>query len=60
MPLWVCSLENSTRRRDERREELSARAPFFFVDGGVQTKLDCATHLAVSRYRNPFGAVDEA
>jgi hypothetical protein len=26
--------ESSTRRRDKRREDLSARAAFFFVDGG--------------------------
>ena len=32
--LWVSSQESSTRRRDKRREELSARAPFFFVNGG--------------------------
>ena len=46
MSLWICSQENSTRTRDKREEgsQLSARAPFFFVDGGNiiinQTRLE--------------------
>ena len=35
---WICSQENSARKRDKRGEELSTRAPYFLIHGSNKEK----------------------